>query len=151
MGRIDHRGDLVRLQPLREPLGTAESADPDLADGQARPRDTTRQRRDHRYVLRMQSRGQIPRLTGASEDQNGHSLTVDLEGEGYPVSESGTPLRRGWTTGACATAATKAAYAALLTGAFPDPVTIRLPGGQEPAFALAVERRGDARSPPPPA
>lgn len=59
------------------------------------------------------------------------------------MSESATPLRRGWTTGACATAATKAAYAALLTGAFPDPVAIRLPGGQEPAFALAVERRGD--------
>lgn len=52
----------------------------------------------------------------------------------------GSALRRGWTTGACATAATKAAYEALLTGAFPDPVTIRLPGGQEPAFALAVER-----------
>lgn len=55
----------------------------------------------------------------------------------------GTALRRGWTTGACATAATKAAYAALLTGAFPDPVSIVLPGGQEPAFALAVERSGE--------
>jgi cobalt-precorrin-5B (C1)-methyltransferase len=48
-------------------------------------------------------------------------------------------LRRGWTTGACATAATKAAYAALLTGRFPDPVTITLPKGQRPAFALARE------------
>jgi len=47
------------------------------------------------------------------------------------------PLRRGWTTGACATAAAKAAYAALLTGAFPDPVEITLPGGQVVAFALA--------------
>ena len=56
------------------------------------------------------------------------------------MREAGTPLRRGWTTGACATAATKAAYAALLTGAFPDPVSITLPGGQQPAFALAVER-----------
>ncbi len=56
------------------------------------------------------------------------------------MSEAGTPLRRGWTTGACATAATKAAYAALLTGSFPDPVAITLPGGQQPAFALAVER-----------
>jgi cobalt-precorrin-5B (C1)-methyltransferase len=37
------------------------------------------------------------------------------------------PLRRGWTTGACATAATRAATTALLTGAFPDPVTITLP------------------------
>ena len=49
------------------------------------------------------------------------------------------PLRRGWTTGACATAAAKAAYAALLTGAFPDPVRITLPGGRTPAFALARE------------
>ncbi|WP_369185899.1 cobalt-precorrin-5B (C(1))-methyltransferase [Streptomyces sp. Y1] len=49
-------------------------------------------------------------------------------------------LRHGWTTGACATAATKAAYTALLTGAFPDPVTITLPKGQQPAFALAAER-----------
>ena len=51
-----------------------------------------------------------------------------------------TALRRGWTTGACATAATTAAYAALRTGMFPDPVTIDLPGGKRPAFALAVER-----------
>ena len=47
------------------------------------------------------------------------------------------PLRRGWTTGACATAAVWAAYAALLTGTFPDPVTIRLPKGESPSFPLA--------------
>ncbi len=52
------------------------------------------------------------------------------------------PLRRGWTTGACATAAAKAAYAALLAGAFPDPVTITLPGGGEAAFALAETAHG---------
>jgi cobalt-precorrin-5B (C1)-methyltransferase len=46
-------------------------------------------------------------------------------------------LRRGWTTGACAAAAAKAAYAALRTGHFPDPVSITLPGGETPAFALA--------------
>jgi cobalt-precorrin-5B (C1)-methyltransferase len=54
---------------------------------------------------------------------------------------SDRPLRRGWTTGACATAAAKAAYAALLTGEFPDPVEIMLPGGEHPSFALAVTRR----------
>ncbi len=53
------------------------------------------------------------------------------------------PLRRGWTTGACATAASKAAFAALLGGAFPDPVTIRLPRGETPAFALCRTARGD--------
>jgi cobalt-precorrin-5B (C1)-methyltransferase len=51
-------------------------------------------------------------------------------------------LRRGWTTGACATAAAKAAHQALLTGAFPDPVTILLPRGERPAFALAQTRLG---------
>ncbi|MGH6932197.1 MAG: cobalt-precorrin-5B (C(1))-methyltransferase [Dongiaceae bacterium] len=50
------------------------------------------------------------------------------------------PLRRGWTTGACATAAAKAAFTALLTGEFPDPVEISLPKGERPSFALAQER-----------
>jgi cobalt-precorrin-5B (C1)-methyltransferase len=53
------------------------------------------------------------------------------------------PLRRGWTTGACATAAVKSALAALTSGQFEDPVTITLPGGQTPAFALAHEAVGD--------
>jgi cobalt-precorrin-5B (C1)-methyltransferase len=50
------------------------------------------------------------------------------------------PLRRGWTTGTCAAAAAKAAYAALLTGEFPDPVEVTLPRGERPAFPLAVNR-----------
>ncbi|MFI7385144.1 cobalt-precorrin-5B (C(1))-methyltransferase [Streptomyces sp. NPDC049813] len=58
-------------------------------------------------------------------------------GRGAQLKHTG--LRPGWTTGACATAATTAAYTALLTGRFPDPVTITLPKGQTPAFALAVE------------
>ena len=48
-------------------------------------------------------------------------------------------LRRGWTTGSCATAATRAAATALLTGHFPDPVTITLPKGQTPSFSLDRE------------
>jgi cobalt-precorrin-5B (C1)-methyltransferase len=59
------------------------------------------------------------------------------------TSENGTPLRRGWTTGACATAATRSALLALLGRGFEDPVTITLPGGQQPAFVLAHEARGD--------
>jgi cobalt-precorrin-5B (C1)-methyltransferase len=54
-----------------------------------------------------------------------------------------TALRRGWTTGACATAAAKAAYTALLTGVFPDPVEILLPGGRRVAFALAQQTLDD--------
>jgi cobalt-precorrin-5B (C1)-methyltransferase len=58
------------------------------------------------------------------------------------------PLRRGWTTGACAAAAARAAFAALLTGRFPDPVAIRLPGGQTPSFPLALAEHsgGTARA-----
>ncbi len=59
------------------------------------------------------------------------------------TTDSPTPLRRGWTTGACATAAAKAAYQALLTGGFPDPVEIELPRGERPAFALAHEGLGE--------
>jgi cobalt-precorrin-5B (C1)-methyltransferase len=46
-------------------------------------------------------------------------------------------LRRGWTTGACATAAAKAAYSALLGHGFPDPVEITLPRGGSAHFGLA--------------
>jgi cobalt-precorrin-5B (C1)-methyltransferase len=53
------------------------------------------------------------------------------------------PLRYGWTTGACAAAAAKAAYTALLTGAFPDPVEVTLPKGQRPAFSLATTELGE--------
>ncbi|MFD7070287.1 cobalt-precorrin-5B (C(1))-methyltransferase [Streptomyces sp. NPDC059913] len=62
----------------------------------------------------------------------------EIEG-GRDAQLKHTGLRPGWTTGACATAAATAAYTALLTGDFPDPVTITLPKGQTPAFALAVE------------
>ena len=51
-------------------------------------------------------------------------------------------LRRGWTTGACAAAATRAAYTALVTGRFPDPVSVTLPGGEEPSFPLVLAEHG---------
>jgi len=51
------------------------------------------------------------------------------------------PLRRGWTTGTCAAAAAKAAFTALLTGEFPDPVEVTLPRGERPSFALALTRK----------
>jgi len=53
------------------------------------------------------------------------------------------PLRRGWTTGACAAGAARAAFQALLGGDFPDPIPVALPKGLRPEFALAMSRRGD--------
>ncbi|EJF88923.1 cobalt-precorrin-5B (C(1))-methyltransferase [Bartonella tamiae] len=53
------------------------------------------------------------------------------------------PLRKGWTTGACATAATKAALTALITGEFPDPVGIILPKGDVPYFQLSLSSIGE--------
>ena len=57
-----------------------------------------------------------------------------------PDNEQATPLKRGWTTGACATAATKSALSALFKADFIDPVTISLPKGDTPSFALAYEK-----------
>ncbi len=61
------------------------------------------------------------------------------------MSDSGErrALRRGWTTGTCAAAAARAAYEALVSGEFPDPVTVTLPGGSRPAFALACHELAD--------
>jgi cobalt-precorrin-5B (C1)-methyltransferase len=84
-----------------------------------------------------------------SHTRDGDSGTRDGSGtpDAVPQQAAGgrsaqlkhTGLRSGWTTGACATASATAAYTALLTGAFPDPVGITLPKGHTPAFALAIE------------
>ena len=52
-------------------------------------------------------------------------------------------LRRGWTTGACATAAVKAGLQVLWGGVVPSEVTITLPKGETPVFALASMEQGD--------
>ncbi|TDC80755.1 cobalt-precorrin-5B (C(1))-methyltransferase [Micromonospora sp. KC606] len=56
-----------------------------------------------------------------------------------------TALRTGWTTGACATAAAKAAVTALVTGTPPKEVEIGLPAGQRVTFPVA---RCDLTPPP---
>ncbi len=55
------------------------------------------------------------------------------------ASETGTALRRGWTTGACATAAAVAAYRHWQDGSAPAAVTVALPKGLTPSFAVAGE------------
>ncbi len=52
-------------------------------------------------------------------------------------------LRFGWTTGACATAATKAALTGLWGGKIPKAVQITLPRGETPEFAVARHDRGN--------
>ncbi|RMF41188.1 MAG: cobalt-precorrin-5B (C(1))-methyltransferase [Alphaproteobacteria bacterium] len=59
-----------------------------------------------------------------------------------PARKPEGALRRGWTTGACATAALRAALTALIRGAPEDPVAITLPRGERPRFALAAFRSG---------
>jgi len=59
------------------------------------------------------------------------------------METSTTDLRRGWTTGACATAAVKAALQVLWGDAAPASVTITLPRGETPSFAVAEVRQGD--------
>ncbi|WP_417248756.1 cobalt-precorrin-5B (C(1))-methyltransferase [Celeribacter sp.] len=60
------------------------------------------------------------------------------------TSQSDPPkLRRGWTTGACATAATRAALMALWGEGFPDRVRITLPKGERPEFALSHMAQGE--------
>ena len=53
-----------------------------------------------------------------------------------------TKLRFGWTTGTCATAAVNAAYTAMLTGQFPDRVTIITPSGKNADLAVAETATG---------
>ncbi len=54
-----------------------------------------------------------------------------------------TKLRRGWTTGACATAATRAALERLWGGQFSQQVQITLPRGETPVFTLAQTSSGE--------
>ncbi|WGH78464.1 cobalt-precorrin-5B (C(1))-methyltransferase [Jannaschia ovalis] len=52
-------------------------------------------------------------------------------------------LRRGWTTGACATAACKAALEGLWGAGVPERVSITLPKGETPEFAVVGGAVGD--------
>ena len=53
-----------------------------------------------------------------------------------------TNLRFGWTTGTCATAAVNAAYTAIVTGAFPERVSVITPGGKEADLEVAFTDQG---------
>ncbi|WP_374940855.1 cobalt-precorrin-5B (C(1))-methyltransferase [Bradyrhizobium sp. SRS-191] len=61
-----------------------------------------------------------------------------------PADAPKRPLKRGWTTGSCATAAARAAYELLITGSCPAMVEIALPGGRRVSFAVAMHEGSDA-------
>ncbi|MBK0397669.1 cobalt-precorrin-5B (C(1))-methyltransferase [Limibaculum sp. M0105] len=77
----------------------------------------------------------------APSDQASDASHVSGSG---PTAGGATPggLRTGWTTGACATAAAKAAAIRLIEGAFPPEVTITLPKGGRATFHLAHATAG---------
>ncbi len=58
------------------------------------------------------------------------------------MTARGTALRRGWTTGACATAAAHGALDRLWGGAFPETVRLVLPRGETPIFTLQDHAEG---------
>ena len=58
-------------------------------------------------------------------------------------SEPSTRLKRGWTTGACATAATKAALYSLWAGEKVELISIKLPKGEMPTFKISFFEQKD--------
>ena len=89
----------------------------------------------------------MPRPSGVGKVTNDLALRIAVMGpRAYRRrmdDDPKTELRRGWTTGACATAATKAALMALWGQGFPREVSIVLPKGEIPVFPLALAERGD--------
>lgn len=73
-------------------------------------------------------------------------LSQDGPSSEFPPSDASVipegPLRTGWTTGACATAATKAASLLLMQGQRLPSVSITLPRGHQPTFDIAHLRSG---------
>jgi cobalt-precorrin-5B (C1)-methyltransferase len=88
----------------------------------------------------------IPRHGDAAGEEAAHapnqpSRLLTTAGQADEEGEQQAPrrrrgLREGYTTGACATAAAKAATIALLTGTAPSAVTIHLPAGRDATFAI---------------
>ncbi|MDA9930013.1 cobalt-precorrin-5B (C(1))-methyltransferase [Alphaproteobacteria bacterium] len=74
----------------------------------------------------------------ASKDK---SDTEDQSNSGDKLASN---LRFGWTTGTCATAAVNAAYTAMITGQFPDRVTIITPSGKNADLEVVETAQGAA-------
>ncbi len=75
----------------------------------------------------------VARIMTDTDQNTGQNTAIGLESVARKPEAN---LRRGWTTGACATGAACAAYQGLITGQFPETISIRLPRGQQPVFEL---------------
>ncbi|TNJ38629.1 cobalt-precorrin-5B (C(1))-methyltransferase [Chlorobaculum thiosulfatiphilum] len=89
--------------------------------------------------LRVAERCAIPliviRRPSAPEYDTVATSVEELEAL-LPDAATLKPLRTGYTTGACAAAATKAAVITLLDGTAPDSITITLPSGKVASFGI---------------
>lgn len=56
--------------------------------------------------------------------------------QGHHAPDQAAQLRRGWSTGACAAGAARAALVGLLTSTVPERITIELPQGRTPTFDI---------------
>ena len=74
-----------------------------------------------------------------------HRIPEDIEYDMQMNGNSAIRLRTGYTTGACATAASVAACTALLSGDRPRSVTIKLPRGQLAEFRIERYVPGDGK------
>ena len=71
MGGVDERADPLVPEPVGQPVGAAEAADPDLSGGQPGRPDPASQRRHHVHRRHVrQRRGQPLRLAGPAEQQH---------------------------------------------------------------------------------
>ena len=86
----------------------------------------------------------MPRVSATKFDRLAAEffVAIDKPMTGNGREKGAGDLRRGWTTGACATAAVQAALHALWGTGFERDVTITLPKGETPTFPLAHQDQG---------
>ena len=101
-------------------------------------------RGERRRLCRRSEGGDAPPQTMTGLREAGGAGNAAADEEGYsPAPRRRRGLRSGFTTGACAAAATRAACTHLLGGEPVEEVTIPLPAGFDQRFAVEDPRAGD--------